>query len=201
MFWCKNFVIKIIPNLSPQFSYYQELYNGTISQFEHFHNMVHYKTVLDMRWLIGGPKSVVSKEKCIDYIEKWPFMVIFLYNLYIFVWIQHGYLSNTFFALDPGSSVIKRLWYNQLVCWFICWLIFLCSFSEMKNIVQVIFQFICLFCTRQVIFNLEAYFSLQELHAAWRYKFVEFLWLYCRLPLFFFIIILFYYFQNNIFSE
>ena len=27
------------------------------------------------------PKSVVSKQKCIDYIEKWPFMVIFLYNL------------------------------------------------------------------------------------------------------------------------
>ena len=26
-------------------------------------------------------KSVVSKQKCIDYIEKWPFMVIFLINL------------------------------------------------------------------------------------------------------------------------
>ena len=31
------------------------------------------------------PKSVVvSKQKCIYYIEKLPFMVIFLYNLYIF---------------------------------------------------------------------------------------------------------------------
>ena len=30
---------------------------------------------------------VISKQKCIDYIEKWPFMVIFQYNLYIF-WIQ-----------------------------------------------------------------------------------------------------------------
>ena len=28
---------------------------------------------------------VVSKQKCIDHIEKWPFMVIFLHNLYIFV--------------------------------------------------------------------------------------------------------------------
>ena len=26
----------------------------------------------------------VSKQKCIDYIEKWSFMVIFQYNLYIF---------------------------------------------------------------------------------------------------------------------
>ena len=27
---------------------------------------------------------VVSKQNCIDYKEKWPEMVIFLYNLYIF---------------------------------------------------------------------------------------------------------------------
>ena len=30
-------------------------------------------------------------QKCIDYIENWPFfifIIIFLYNLYIFVWIQ-----------------------------------------------------------------------------------------------------------------
>ena len=27
----------------------------------------------------------ISKQTCIDYIEKWAFMVIFLYNLYIFV--------------------------------------------------------------------------------------------------------------------
>ena len=30
-----------------------------------------------------------TKQKCIDDIEKWPQMVIFLYNLDIFVWIQH----------------------------------------------------------------------------------------------------------------
>ena len=32
-------------------------------------------------------QNVVSKQKCIDYTEKWPFMVIFLYNLYIFAYI------------------------------------------------------------------------------------------------------------------
>ena len=52
-------------------------------------------------------KSVVSKQKCIAYIEKWPFMVIFLYNLYIFVWIQQGCLAIMGFALNPGNSVIK----------------------------------------------------------------------------------------------
>ena len=38
-------------------------------------------------------------------------MVIFLYNLYIFIWIQQGYLANTIFALDPSNSVIKSLLY------------------------------------------------------------------------------------------
>ena len=30
-----------------------------------------------------------AKQKCIDYVERWPFLVIFLYtsNLHIFVWI------------------------------------------------------------------------------------------------------------------
>ena len=35
-------------------------------------------------------------------------MVIFLYNLYFFVWTQHGFLTNIVYALDPNSSVIKR---------------------------------------------------------------------------------------------
>ena len=39
-----------------------------------------------------------------------PKMVIFLYNLYIFVWIQHGCLTNMVYAMDPNNSVIKRLW-------------------------------------------------------------------------------------------
>ena len=37
-------------------------------------------------------------------------MVIFQYNLYIFVWIQHGSITNTVYAMDPNNSVIKRLW-------------------------------------------------------------------------------------------
>ena len=30
--------------------------------------------------------------------------------LYIFVWIYHGCLTNTVYAMDPNNSVIKRLW-------------------------------------------------------------------------------------------
>ena len=37
-------------------------------------------------------------------------MVIFLYNLYIFVWIQYGCKTNIVYALDHNNSVIKRLW-------------------------------------------------------------------------------------------
>ena len=33
----------------------------------------------------------------------------FLYNLYIFVWIQHICIANRDFAVDPSSSGIKRL--------------------------------------------------------------------------------------------
>ena len=44
--------------------------------------------VSDIKQFTGGPKkSDVSKQKSIGYIEKWPFMVIFLYNQYFFVWI------------------------------------------------------------------------------------------------------------------
>ena len=45
-------------------------------------------------------------------------MVIFLYNLFIFVWIQHGYSDDTVFTLVHGSSVIKRFWcINIKFCW------------------------------------------------------------------------------------
>ena len=36
-------------------------------------------------------------------------MVIFLYHLYIFVWIQHGCLANTVYALEYSNTVMKRL--------------------------------------------------------------------------------------------
>ena len=38
-------------------------------------------------------------------------MVFFLYNLYIFVWIQHGCLNNTVFALGPSSCL---LWWSEI---------------------------------------------------------------------------------------
>ena len=57
-------------------------------------------------------------------------MVIFQYNLYIFVWIKHGCLTNTVNALDPNNGVIKRLW-----CIFLLnkkkWLI--CHFHNFNN--------------------------------------------------------------------
>ena len=37
-------------------------------------------------------------------------MVIWLYNSYIFVWIQNVCLVNTIFYFDPSNGVIKRLW-------------------------------------------------------------------------------------------
>ena len=42
-------------------------------------------------------------------------LTFFLYNLYIFVWIQHSCLANTVFALDPSNKktlVYKRM-YNE----------------------------------------------------------------------------------------
>ena len=35
-------------------------------------------------------------------------MFAFLYNLHIFAWILYCCLANTFFALEPSSSIIKR---------------------------------------------------------------------------------------------
>ena len=59
------------------------------------------------------PKCVVSKQKCIDNIEKWPFMVIFLYNLYFFFWIQYGCLANMVFTLDPSKC------YNEVMVYIL----------------------------------------------------------------------------------
>ena len=86
-------------------------------------------------------KSVVSTQKCIDYIERLPFMVIFLCSLYIFVvkkyrlyrkmiiyghfsifsihflWIRYFCLANMFILfifLNPSNSVTKRLKYFMI---------------------------------------------------------------------------------------
>ena len=34
--------------------------------------VVHYNMISDIK---VDPKNIVSKQKCIDYIEKWPYMV------------------------------------------------------------------------------------------------------------------------------
>ena len=59
--------------------------NSLKAFYQHPENHEYFK------FLYICPLSVLSKQKCKDYIEKWPFMVIFLYNLYIFIWIQRGY--------------------------------------------------------------------------------------------------------------
>ena len=41
-----------------------------------------------------------------------PFMVTFLHNLDIFVWLQLCCLASTVFTLDPSNSAIKGLWCN-----------------------------------------------------------------------------------------
>ena len=53
------------------------------------------------------PKNVTSRQN----------IKIMLKNdqLNIFVWMQHGCLSNMIFALDPSSSVIKGLGQMMLV--------------------------------------------------------------------------------------
>ena len=74
-----------------------------------FYKTIHYKTISLKDDLKVDPRSIISKQKCKDFIAKWPFMIIFLHNLYIFVWIQYGSLANTAFALAHSCSVIKRL--------------------------------------------------------------------------------------------
>ena len=43
-------------------------------------------------------------------------MVIFLYNLYIFVWIQHICVANMVWPFDPSNSVIRRLLCSSYTC-------------------------------------------------------------------------------------
>ena len=51
-------------------------------------------------------------------------MVIFLYNPYIFSWMQHGYLNPTVFVLDP-AIVLKRH------CGVVLFIFFLPSYLEL----------------------------------------------------------------------
>ena len=66
-----------------------------------------YTRVSDIGRLKGGHKKKCciqkkkkkKKKKCTDYIEILQFMVIFLNNLYIFVWIQQGVVLLTWFLI------------------------------------------------------------------------------------------------------
>ena len=66
------FTFDISSKLSPQEKVcmkYQILFSGKIEKnntLEPLYNIVHYKTVLDIRQLKDGQSSVVSKQKCID---------------------------------------------------------------------------------------------------------------------------------------
>ena len=44
------------------------------------------------------------------YMVTYTIMVIFLYNLFMFVWIQLSCLANTVLAFDPTNSFLDRLW-------------------------------------------------------------------------------------------
>ena len=45
-------------------------------------------------------------------------MIIFLCNLYIFLWIQYSCLGNTVFTLDPRNSAIENV---VFVCVEVLW--------------------------------------------------------------------------------
>ena len=52
---------------------------------------------------------MIHKNDYLIYSKIYRLYYIFLYNLYIFVWIQHGCSINMVFALEPSNSVVKRL--------------------------------------------------------------------------------------------
>ena len=72
-------------------------------------------------------------------------MVIFLYNPYIFVWIQHNCLANMVFALDSGNSVIMSLWCNIIV------------FYE----IHLLFQSVSLFTTEVLILPIFKHYQIK----------------------------------------
>ena len=75
-----------------------------ISMLKPLYKMVHYKTIY-------GDFSIhfLHNQEFTDYIDKRPFMVIFLYYLYVFVWIKHGCLANKVFGLDSKQVLMYYL--------------------------------------------------------------------------------------------
>ena len=110
---CKSVcLVKLVQSL---LSVSCSLNNNTSTQ-QPLYNMIHNSTVLDIRRFKDGPRKCCIQSKMYGHFSLQSIyfcldeMVIFLYKLYFFVWIQHGCLANTGLALDPSNSVIKRLW-------------------------------------------------------------------------------------------
>ena len=73
---------------------------------DEYHYIMKCASFKEKRNIYIAVLRVISKQKCIDYIEKWPFMVIFLYNLYYFWSIfEQYYIQNRVIT----NRVIKRL--------------------------------------------------------------------------------------------
>ena len=73
--------------------------------------MYMYVALFQIKWgLKMDASTVVSKQKCIDYIDKWQICIDYIhvvkYNLYIFVWTQHSCLADRVFPVDPSHSII-----------------------------------------------------------------------------------------------
>ena len=110
-------------------------------------NKIHYMQTVIILFLESTEKSVLAKQplyiktKCIDCIEKWPFMVIFLYNLYIF-WIHLPTV------LYPKSCKNKPC-YNEVVVYKAFKKIFGCRVLK-KPIYSL--HFFLSFCIRETTF-------------------------------------------------
>ena len=83
--------------------------------------LVHYNLFITL--FFGSiEKSVLASQqcffetKCIDYTEKWPFMVIFLYNLYIFE-IHLPTVLYPNLCYDEPCGVFAFLSNIQCFCW------------------------------------------------------------------------------------
>ena len=86
----------------------------------HVHILLHSNLfitwfIIAQFWIQDGlkmaPKNVVSKQKCINYIKKWPNNKLsFFCIIYIFLFGYNMVVELTVLPLDPSNTVMKRLW-------------------------------------------------------------------------------------------
>ena len=74
----------------------------------------HDNTILYTMWFKYGGGIQTEKYRL---PEKWHFDIYT--SLYLSCWVEHCCLANMHFALDPNSSVIKRLWSTFLIIFII----------------------------------------------------------------------------------